>query len=453
MTEYNLENEDIIAKYGDYDVNDSRIIEGYKYLEKLSKCDLFEESSFQGINLFKIAQAEILSFTMPYDFDLDFKIKGNSKLVFEHLYENHYHVLLSNMSCAMYWLKFWHEKINLADEKYTHAFIFSGSLIYSKSLIEVAKRTRVKTYICESSFTGNEYYIEEKYEHIANNSDIKFSNVRSKIIENNLTDDIKIKESVLKAYRKLDNAKNKNVTQPQRGSEELPFKNDKENVLILAQVVNDFSLLESDIPSYSSIKLYKEIIDVILKETNHNIIVKTHPWEKVKLASNANVTYAELLRYLNESYSKAEISRVFITESFNLQELFELSNHCITINSQSGIESALSGIKPIILGNAFYSGFGFTSDCIGSDEIVEYLSSSSIINLDEYDNLELFLAMYLNENLFSIKSTKSELDKINRVIFSGAKRVTKSKKIEPEKKPYLVNFTNKVKRKIKKSIK
>ena len=47
LTEYNLENEDIIAKYGDYDVNDSRIIEGYKYLEKLSKCDLFEDLSEQ----------------------------------------------------------------------------------------------------------------------------------------------------------------------------------------------------------------------------------------------------------------------------------------------------------------------------------------------------------------------------------------------------------------------
>lgn len=64
----------------------------------------------------------------------------------------------------------------------------------------------------EHFFTGNEYYIEEKYDPIPNNTNLKISNVYNSVnIEEN---GFELERTRIKAINKVLLAKNKNVTQP-----------------------------------------------------------------------------------------------------------------------------------------------------------------------------------------------------------------------------------------------
>lgn len=84
-----------------------------------------------------------------------------------------------------------------------------------------------------------------------------------------------------KAINKLILSKNKNVVQPSRSGKRV-FNNGKRNVIIVGQVLNDYSIIESHLPYHSSIEIYKDVISDILNNTDFNLIFKAHPWEEKK---------------------------------------------------------------------------------------------------------------------------------------------------------------------------
>jgi len=412
-TIYIGDNDNLKKLSGNYRQYKSLFLEEYDFLKEMTYNELFD-FKYLGINVFSIAKAEMLSYLISLNNWYSKGISFNKRVLFDKASQENYEDLLLNMAVALFWLKFWHKKLS-SFKDVNICIMFSGSLIYVKSLNALLQNTPIRVFVVEHFFTGNDYYLEEKYEHIANNSDIKFNTVyNQKRLEIFSNKSIYIDNERIKALNKIRLMSNKNVKQP-KSKELINFKNDKETILILGQVINDFSILETNLNNINSLSIYKELISKILIETDYNIIFKAHPWEKNKVNIGKSFTKDELLTYINREFPNELNSRVYIVENYNLYGLFESSKYIISICSQSLIEAGLSGKKTFQLGRAFFGGKGFTYDIDSVDDFIKHVKSNaqSMLSLNEYDKLLDFLTVILQNHLVSIHpSGESYISKI-----------------------------------------
>jgi len=409
----NSEHQNMMSTFGDYTDFFQDLFVHYETLETLSPEELFNFSVMQ-VNLFKVARAEILSLVITSDDMKSRPLPRNPRELFELLLENHRKTLLWNLAAAVHWINFWAVMLKKHNPKF--ALVFSGSLIYARSLLEVSRTHSARTFVLESFFTGNDNYIEEKYEPIANNSNLKhLAYYRS--MEPTLTPDERDRERN-KALNKVISSKNKNVNQPEITKVKL-FKNHKNTILITGQVLNDFSVLEYDGIGINSVDFYQQLISALLARTDLNIIFKAHPWERKK----KNITTALTLDTLCSKFEATpnvvtDSERLIFIEDFNIKSLFNQVNFVAGINSQALIEAAFDGYQPIQFGNAFYGKKGFTSD-YSIDQIEQFIDDLNAglipthLGIQEYRDFETFIVRALQFSLVSaFPSGKAQLNKI-----------------------------------------
>ncbi|WP_421173018.1 hypothetical protein [Aeromonas sp. 601115] len=441
-----------VAAYGNYENFKAELESFYKNLEKINHHELCN-ISVNGINLFSVCRNEALTFFLPMA-SFRQRIDGvpDNRRLLEIMYAVDKEALLLNLSAAWSWLEFWSETLSKV-KNHTYACIFSGAQIYNTALLEVLKTHPTTPLVMEHFFTGNEYYIEEKYEAIPNNTNLKHANVYKAVdIEE---DHFELNRTKIKSINKVLLSKNKNVTQPT--GDFIIENNGKKVISIIGQVVNDFSIICTAKHYLSSIDFYIELIDKLLEDEGNFVVFKAHPWERQK----NNIRSAMTLECIAKHVSKLDedkSSRVFLTEDFNLSDLIKQSDHIVTLCSQSAIEAAFLGVKPVQLGQAFYGKKGFTYDFNIIDEFISSLNQNKLsktLTLDEYRSLEIFLVKFLEKSLVSIHksgilSLEKKLKKIphislvkttpppqksaNRVVVSVPKSSVTKKKLDKLKK-------------------
>ncbi|MPS87686.1 MAG: capsule biosynthesis protein [Comamonas sp.] len=407
---------DWVALYGNYESKVSELNEKARVLACLPADTLFNYN-VRGVNLFKISRAETLSKVAVEPEWYDVAYPESSRGIFDKLLINNKPVLMLCLAAAWDWLDFWSK--TLADEKlFTHCCVFSGSLIYQRSLIELLRYTPTKVMVMESLFTGNDYYCEEKYGPIANNCEIRHKAVYESLAVELSANDMD-KERV-KAINKVILAKNKNVEQPDFG-EEITFPYSGKIVTILGQVVNDFSLLEYRNTGLASISFYKDLIGELVK-SGFNVVFKSHPWEEKKTNIKTSLTRDILLKYISD-LPEVEKCRIKIVDHYPIEKLFANSDFVAGLNSQSLIEAAFNGLKPLQFGNAFFGGKGFTGDypLTGCKDCVDDILAGNIngtLNFSEYKNFETFLCRLMQGQLVSVHD--SGVSKIESIFLSPA---------------------------------
>ncbi|MDJ0625991.1 MAG: hypothetical protein QNJ31_06465 [Candidatus Caenarcaniphilales bacterium] len=393
-----------INVFGNYESLEEHLKIWIEELQKLNKDELFLYE-YKNVNVFKVAKAELMSLICVHPQWKGSYYGDDLNQIFERAFEDNNKELILNMAAAIFWIDYWEDETKRIS-KIDYVGIFSGSLIYARALIEVMKSRRGRVFIMESFFTGQHYYCEEKYEPIANRSDIRhrtvYNSVKSLLPEERRIYEMKVRQT-LQAIKLM---KNKNVVQPESTGDKL-FNNTNKTILILGQVVNDFSLLEVGQAGISSIAIYRNVIDIALSQTNLNIVFKAHPWERKK----NNLKSAVTLNYLKSIY--AEEDRIIFLENYAINDLFNQSNCVFCINSQSGIEAAINGFKPIQCGNAFYGGKGFTTDVNHKKLELDLPSiiSNSLnwkLNIEEYNHLTDFLVCSLDKWLVKEKGWNSQ---------------------------------------------
>lgn len=391
-----------IALYGIYDKKLDVLYDKIELLSKLSENELFKFSVYD-INLFFICRAEIMSLVSTKQEWYDCQYPSSMHAMFSKLFKTNRAELLQNMSAAWHWVEFW--KLRLSDlPSFSYCCVFSGSLIYQKALIEQLKFTPTKVIVMESLFTGNEYYCEEKYSHIANNSDIKFKAIYSNYI-NNLESGNDYDKERVKAINKILLSKNKNVEQP-TASEILKFSNSElPCVCIIAQVINDFSVLEYKNIGLSTIAFYKELL-YKLASSGFNVVIKTHPWEEKKNNVKTPLTKNILSDFVRELPEQLQ-ERIIIVDHYSIKQLFGQVKWIMGLNSQALIEAAFEGFKPIQFGDAFYGNKGFTSDyqIDEIDKCVKDIQKGDIngsLTLDEFNAFETFITILLQKHAVCI---------------------------------------------------
>lgn len=372
------------------------------YFDLLVKLNAEELLCFEvcGHNVFELVRSELLSFLIPQDNWVDESIKYDENLFYK-IFERNREELLLNMAAACYWSEFWNDYLDNS-RTFTYCCIFSGCLIYTKVLMICLKNRVTDPLLFEMSFTGKDYYCENQYGVIPNNSIIKYSNFYNNI-SIDLKDylhEVKIKNKAINKYILMNN---KNVTQPDF-SEKIVFENEAPSLLIIGQVVNDFSILESDLDEYNSLLIYKDILLKTLKETNFNIIFKAHPWECKKNNLYRSLTKDILLSFISELDDDFQ-KRIVVVENYNLIQLFNLSSFVLTLCSQAAIEAAYNGMKCIQLANSFYGNKGFTHDCNLNNFIDVLLRGEKNLSISEFEAFNVFLIKYLVEHLISIHNS------------------------------------------------
>lgn len=383
------------GKYPKQHVRLQPYINGYRYMG----CDDLFLLKKYNINLWRLCRSELMCYLLSKEeWHENFMLKY-SREEFDYVYNNYHDDLISNIGAAAYWLDEWYLKKDVL-QKYSCVFMFSGSLIYARSLMEFVRRSATKCYVLESTFSGNQFYLDERYTPIANNPSIvplpeAFPG--------------SIDREIIKAKNKSLNIKNKNVTQPQsRGL--LTFGNNEPTVLLVAQVPNDFSLIEPGFPFSSSISAYKKLIYELITKTRMNIIIKSHPWENHKVHLRNALTYKMLTSFL-KSLSEEQQSRVLLVEDFNIYDLFDCSQYFVTFTSQSGIEALVRGFRPFVLGNSFYASDEYCCRADSVESLVDkILSERPTLTLEEYKKFEFFLIRYFQ--LTTISTTPEGLDQI-----------------------------------------
>lgn len=394
---------DWVALYGDYSIKLDVLNDKIKKLNTLSMEQLFE-MKVREVNLFFVARAEILSLIIKNDEWVSEAISKDRLAIFQKMYTYNRDILIQCLAAAWDWVEYWYTF--LQDNKlFTHSCIFSGSLIYQRTLIELLRYRPTRVLLMESFFTGNDYYCEEKYEPIANNCDIRYKSIFNSLLKDLSPNEIE--RETTKAINKIIMAKNKNVIQPLTG-EPILFENNSPIVTILGQVVNDFSLLEYKGKGLSSIPFYKELILALISK-GFNVVFKAHPWEAKKINITDSFTKNKIGE-LRDSLSVDEKRRLVIVDDYPISNLFSISDYIVGLNSQGMIESAFEGFKPIQFGNAFYGNKGFTNDYdyLDISSFIDDLCNNNVrgtMNLEEYDLFQIFLLKILQGQLVSIHNS------------------------------------------------
>ncbi len=370
--------------------------------------DELYESEMLGLRLWPLCRSELMSYLLSQDsWQAEVMLKDDRALFEKAFVENHADLTL-NISIAKYWLNHWYHN---RKKIFSHnaCCVFSGSSIYTRTLLELLRRSQCRAFVLESTFTGNDFLFEEMYQPIANNLGVRHHNTRVSRRDPQLETIDNFEREAIKARNKIISANNKNVKQP--ASRKLPqFPTDQEQILILGQVANDYSLIEDGFPYVGSIPVYRELIQKILKQTSYNIVFKSHPWEHKKSNIKRSFTFDTLAEFVR-GLPDTQRSRVLLVEDTNLQDLLNDSTHFVTFCSQSGIEAAMNGLRPIVLGRAFYSNAGFTQDCANIDDVITALNTSDgTLNLNEYQSFTRFVVDLFQYGSFSIfQSGRSKL--------------------------------------------
>jgi hypothetical protein len=389
-----------ITAYGNYENLKGVLGKRASLLSKLSVEEIYIYE-VQGVNLFKVARAEVMARVVAQPEWHGSDYPQTTRGIFECLIEQNKSVLMLALIAAWDWIEYWTQAL-AEKELFTHACIFSGSLIYQRSLMELLRYTPTKVIVMESFFTGNDYYCEEKYEPIANNTNLKHKTVFESLVHNDEPASLLDRERI-KAINKVLTMKNKNVQQPETG-EPLVFEHEGDIVTICGQVVNDFSLLEYRNKGLCSIAIYKKLISE-LASSGFNVVFKAHPWEEEKTNIGRPLTRDAIIEYVNKQPEILQ-QRVKIVDHYPIDKLFSISYSVIGLNSQSLIEAAFHGFKPIQFGDAFYGKKGFTHDFTPDQisEVVINLQQGSLagsLSLTEYRYFENFLVIALQRYLVS----------------------------------------------------
>ncbi|MEQ8459589.1 MAG: hypothetical protein RLO52_01835 [Sandaracinaceae bacterium] len=423
--ETHREHDDLKRRQGDYD-SDPALRPRVEALRALDRDSLFSyahDHRLVPIRVFPLARAEALAFALATrDHWHASPVSAAEREVFDRLYERDRDILLWNMAAACFWIDAWTDTLSSFDVPPTHAFVFSGSLIYGRVLMELCKLQRTRCFVLEASFTGREFYLEERYTPIANRSSIRHRAVR---------DALRLPEAAIprmreraKALQRVHLAANKNVQQPDAADLPRWAEPDRPTCLVLGQVANDFSIIEQSSGYLSSIAFYGELVQGLLDQTPYNVIFKGHPWEHKKTHLRRPLTKEAMLT-LRASLPDAQQQRFAVREHDNLVSIGNVVDRVVLLSSQGGIELAYyCGLKPSTLGHAFWGGAGFSDDYASLDELFADIATGrtrALLDLDEVEHLYDWLTRYLQlhlvtERTASISQVQRKLESAPQIL-------------------------------------
>lgn len=403
------------SRHGDYETLRADLASHIARIEATPAGEWLELET-DGINLFSCARGEIFCklLTLPHCIGLEGSQSDDAFLRAVVLHPESRDTVVLCLAAADHWLCFWAR--TLEDKgPFSHVLAFSGSQIYNRALLALAARQSIESFVLESFFTGNDCYFERRSTPIANQSLLRDRDYVDGLVAREVASTLDQFRS--EAFRRFSMMANKNV-RPTRGSLKPPFANTKPTVLIVGQVLNDYSLIETPASHFSSVAFYTRLIDRLLDETDANVIFKAHPWEHKRPNLGDSVTL-NALRRMADGLPEDRCKRLVFYEYEAIDALFPFADWVTGLCSQGMLEACYAGLKPVQMGQAFFGGHGFTFDVEQPEELVELVRSDEQggrLSLEEYRRFENFMAVALVVHLVpnAAEGVVKMRDRLNR---------------------------------------
>jgi hypothetical protein len=313
---------------------------------------------------------------------------------------------------AHQWINFWQDYLG-RNEDITHAIVFSGSYIYTRSLMAVAQKKQISCFVTEHFFTGDHFYFEKRYTPIANHSQLHDLEIASTI---SLKSGSGIAPSLVNYV--VSQMRNKNVRPFVTYSKESHFsERDLGTVLIIGQVLNDFSLIETTANHLSSLALYKKLI-FSLSNANLNVVFKAHPWERKRPNLMSPITLTSLQDYVS-TLSEYQQKRISFKEFEPIQSLFLSATHIVGISSQGLLEACHFGLKPALFGSSFFDSHGFIDSYADINSFVNHIfhGRKGRLTFEEYNSYlrymeSAFFSHLVPNNHWGVSAVKAKIFQI-----------------------------------------
>jgi hypothetical protein len=183
----------------------------------------------------------------------------------------------------------------------------------------------------------------------------------------------------------------------------------KKKIAIIA--LNSFS----DSPHYQGSLLFRDYYDwfertinYIAKQkiSNTHWIIKTHPAQQ----ENNRMSYNEI-SIVDEVMSKNKFKNLeMMPANVNNRDLFRYASQCITCISTIGLEFACFGKRPILCGDANYTGLGFTYKVSSQEKyfsLLKNLPSNNLLNEQQIYEAKstIFILDQIKQNNLKIKKS------------------------------------------------
>jgi len=361
--------------------------------------------NYLGVNLWEISKAEFLCHSLTQDHWHVGGIPNQSDSIFEFAISNPLdkEALRLCLAAAHNWLSFWNQYLDRHSDL-SHVIVFSGSYIYTRALIALAKQRDILVLVTEHFLTGNDFYLEYRDNPIANNGGVQRELV---------TDSLPIKKEndvIFSAYahERMKGMKNRNV--PQKN---ITFKHTwddkKPIILVIGQVFNDFSIIETPSDEISTIASYKQIITELLNNANVNIIFKAHPWERRRSPLFSPLTKNKIGEWIHSLPRKDQL-RITVIENEPIKKIFEICDGVVGISSQGLLEACYYGFKPALVGDTFFSKKGFTHSANQNPHLLSKAFDKGMwkLSLSEYHQFQDFMKGIFSEVLIPNNKKASE---------------------------------------------
>lgn len=384
-------------RHGDYRAFAQRLAPHLRILESLDPAALLDHRH-HGIRVMDCARSELLCLLLSRPHWYNGMGSNDAAHVLSRAWENteDRRDLLLCLAAACDWLDHWSRTLDQLTP--THICVFSGSYIYTRTLQALADARGLRAFALESFFTGNDFYFEERTTPLPNRSQLRQPEHRSAIPLP--ADDIALHDRLrAEMHRRLRLMRNKNVRQ--KGPAPLvpaPFPpRSKPVVLIIGQVLNDFSLIETPLAEGSSLAIYRRLIHGLLERTDAHIIFKAHPWERRRPNLRAPLT-RNAIQALADSLPAPLRNRLHVEEKAPITGLFPHVDHVVGLCSQGLLEACQAGLKPAQIGDAAFGNGGFTHDLPDADSFVDALAGGHLdgtLSLEDYRAFEDFMVRAL----------------------------------------------------------
>lgn len=195
---------------------------------------------------------------------------------------------------------------------------------------------------------------------------------------------------------------NKKVLDKQQLLAELGAENNKKNVLILAHCFSDCPLCGGEFIYQDYYEWFIETMKIIRNLKNVNWIIRPHPMRN---------TYHEngVLEKLYQDYKTENM--FWMGDEYSSEMVPIVADAIITVNGTAGFEYSCIGIPSIVVGQPFYSGYGYTlniKSCKHYKEVLEKVHLIHRLNETQIKTAKKILYLF-KEKVFHVSSDEFQI--------------------------------------------
>ena len=141
----------------------------------------------------------------------------------------------------------------------------------------------------------------------------------------------------------------------------------KKNIIIMTHVFSDATFQSGNYCFRDNYDWTEQTLAYAAKDDSVNWLIKPHP---------ARHSYNDSLESVEKLIAKYPSKNIHVfPDEFSTQSLLEVADALVTICGTSGMEFTCFGIPVVIVGNAYYNGFGFTNHPKDKEEYFQMLAN------------------------------------------------------------------------------